>query len=99
MRNALQITGLALLLIAGAARAQQVIPLWEKGAPGFEARRDDYALAAGADADRHLGVRAGGPRDPGFGRSDCAAAEAHREGVGHRIRHSRRDLTNVGFAG
>lgn len=31
----------AALLVMGAAQAQQVIPLWEKGAPGFEARRDE----------------------------------------------------------
>ena len=29
------------LLAASAAQAQQVIPLWSKGAPGFEARRDE----------------------------------------------------------
>ncbi len=32
---------LALLLIPVIASAQQVVPLWEKGAPGFEARRDE----------------------------------------------------------
>jgi acetyl esterase/lipase len=33
---------LATLLVAGPiASAQQVIPLWEKGAPGFESRRDE----------------------------------------------------------
>jgi acetyl esterase/lipase len=29
------------LLIASLAQAQQVIPLWEKGAPGFESRRNE----------------------------------------------------------
>jgi acetyl esterase/lipase len=35
--------GLLALLLAAAplANAQQVIPLWEKGAPGFESRRND----------------------------------------------------------
>jgi len=32
-------TTMSLLALCAAARAQQVIPLWEKGAPGFEARR------------------------------------------------------------
>ncbi len=32
---------LALLAFPAGALAQQVIPLWEKGAPGFEARRDE----------------------------------------------------------
>src|SRR5688572_2365984 len=31
---------MALLALGAAAQAQTVIPLWEKGAPGFEARRD-----------------------------------------------------------
>jgi acetyl esterase/lipase len=31
----------AVLLVAGTVRAQQVIPLWDKGAPGFESRRDE----------------------------------------------------------
>jgi len=31
----------ALLVVCTGARAQQVIPLWEKGAPGFESRRDE----------------------------------------------------------
>ena len=30
-----------LLLSAGVAQAQQVIPLWKDGAPGFEARRNE----------------------------------------------------------
>ena len=35
-------TALVLALVAGAAaHAQQVIPLWENGAPGFEARRNE----------------------------------------------------------
>lgn len=32
---------LAFTLVSLAAQAQQVIPLWEKGAPGFESRRDE----------------------------------------------------------
>ena len=32
---------LILALTSGSALAQQVIPLWEKGAPGFESRRDE----------------------------------------------------------
>jgi acetyl esterase/lipase len=32
-------TTMSLLALCAAAQAQQVIPLWEKGAPGFEARR------------------------------------------------------------
>jgi acetyl esterase/lipase len=32
---------LASLLTCATAQAQQVIPLWEKGAPGFESRRDE----------------------------------------------------------
>ena len=31
----------ALLFVCAGAQAQQVIPLWEKGAPGFEARRQE----------------------------------------------------------
>jgi acetyl esterase/lipase len=31
----------ALLFVTTGSQAQQVIPLWEKGAPGFEARRDE----------------------------------------------------------
>jgi acetyl esterase/lipase len=31
----------ALLALGTAAHAQQVIPLWDKGAPGFESRRDE----------------------------------------------------------
>lgn len=34
-------TSLLLALSCGAARSQQVVPLWDKGAPGFEARRDE----------------------------------------------------------
>ena len=30
-----------LFSLAGASQAQQVIPLWERGAPGFESRRDE----------------------------------------------------------
>jgi acetyl esterase/lipase len=33
--------GFVAALACGAAQAQQVIPLWDKGAPGFEARRDE----------------------------------------------------------
>lgn len=32
---------LSTLLLAGIAQAQQVIPLWSKGAPGFESKRDE----------------------------------------------------------
>lgn len=32
---------LAALVLSATAQAQQVIPLWEKGAPGFESRRDE----------------------------------------------------------
>jgi acetyl esterase/lipase len=35
------VTAAALVLGGNQAHAQQVIPLWEKGAPGFEARRDE----------------------------------------------------------
>jgi hypothetical protein len=49
---------------------------------------------AGPDANRHLGIRTSRPRNTGIGRSDCAAAEARGEGVGHRVRHPRRTLTN-----
>jgi acetyl esterase/lipase len=33
--------GLAAALACGVSHAQQVIPLWDKGAPGFEARRNE----------------------------------------------------------
>src|SRR3954469_21220717 len=33
-----------LVSMGGAVSAQQVIPLWEKGAPGFESRRDEPEL-------------------------------------------------------
>jgi len=36
-----QFSWLAVLLTSSWAQAQQVIPLWDKGAPGFEARRDE----------------------------------------------------------
>ena len=36
-----QFSCLAVLLTSSWAQAQQVIPLWDKGAPGFEARRDE----------------------------------------------------------
>lgn len=32
---------LALLFVSSATSAQQIVPLWEKGAPGFESRRDE----------------------------------------------------------
>lgn len=32
---------LCMLVLAAAAQAKTVIPLWEKGAPGFESRRDE----------------------------------------------------------
>jgi acetyl esterase/lipase len=35
------ITGLLAIVACGFAHAQQVIPLWDKGAPGFESRRDE----------------------------------------------------------
>jgi len=35
------LVSVVLLALAGSAEAQQVIPLWEKGAPGFEARRQE----------------------------------------------------------
>ena len=41
MRTTTKIACIASLLAAGAAHAQQVIPLWDKGAPGFEARRNE----------------------------------------------------------
>jgi len=41
MRTTTKIACIVSLLAAGAAQAQQVIPLWEKGAPGFEARRNE----------------------------------------------------------
>jgi acetyl esterase/lipase len=41
MQNKRIVVCLLGLLVSGAAQAQQVIPLWEKGAPGFEARRDE----------------------------------------------------------
>jgi acetyl esterase/lipase len=42
MRTRLSLASTILLLAAGAAtQAQQVVPLWEKGAPGFESRRDE----------------------------------------------------------
>jgi acetyl esterase/lipase len=41
MRTSRLIAWTAVFLSTGVAQAQQVIPLWEKGAPGFEARRDE----------------------------------------------------------
>jgi acetyl esterase/lipase len=41
MKNLPKSVLLLSLLAASVASAQQVIPLWEKGAPGFESRRDE----------------------------------------------------------
>lgn len=41
MQNKRIVVCLLGLLVSGAVQAQQVIPLWEKGAPGFEARRNE----------------------------------------------------------
>jgi acetyl esterase/lipase len=41
MRTTRFVLALSALLLAGAAQAQQVIPLWSKGAPGSESRRDE----------------------------------------------------------
>jgi len=41
MRIHRPLLALSFVLAAAAASAQQVIPLWEKGAPGFEARRNE----------------------------------------------------------
>jgi acetyl esterase/lipase len=41
MKHTRLLLPLTLLALGAAAQAQTVIPLWEKGAPGFEARKDE----------------------------------------------------------